>query len=284
MTRRLKLLAILAVAIVSSARAGASELSIAELGARAIAGDRQAMVALGQSYRKSGAAGAATDWFCAAADLDDPDGLYWCGRSYWMGYGRAKDETTARARLARAVDGGNARAALLLGRISEADAAEAWFARAAQLGAPEGDYRLGLMLERRAQRTMALDAFARAASRDYTPALNALGLAFLNLPDRDADAVGQAKAHLRRAAELGDQSARLNMGDLLLHEDRGAAFRFLTLAMAGADPRIGRAAEQRRASLDKALGAATVARLLLELAPEIEATRNEAQRRTDVPD
>lgn len=220
------------------AHAAAAQTPVAVLGERALAGDARAMVELGLAYREDGHAAVAADWFCRAASQGAADGLFWCGRSLLLGYGRTAESEAGRAMLAAAADAGSADAALLLGEHSDGTAAERWFATAGRLGAAEGDYRLGLLLERRGDRDGALSALRRAAARDFAAAHNALGVALANAADGAPAARRDALDAFIRGARLGDQAAQLNAGLELLAADPARAREYLAQAAAGRDRSI----------------------------------------------
>jgi len=224
----------------------AADTPLAELGARAFAGDAKAMVELGLAYREGGLASVAADWFCLGATKGETDALFWCGRSLLLGFGRTVDAGAGRAMLESAVDAGSADAALLLGLHAAGAEAERRFAAAGRLGAPEGDYRLGLLLDRRGDRGGALSAYRRAAENGSVPAHNAIGIALANAGKADPEMRARALDAFIRGARLGDQAAQLNAGLELMETDPTAAERFLEQAATGRDGRIRELAEQAR--------------------------------------
>jgi len=277
---RLRILILIGVGI--SLPGAATESSIDIVGARAAAGEPAAMVELGLAYRDAGLPGVAADWFCKAAESNDPDANFWCGRSLLHGFGRPRDEHSGRSHLERAADKGSAAAALLLGERTTGEESEQWFGIAGRMGSPEGDYRLGLLLDRRGRQDAAIDAYSRAADRDYGPALNALGIVLLK--GTDGDAAARARGAFVRGAELGDQSARLNAGILISKEDPAAAFRYLSLAIFGSNRQIRQAAAEMRQRVSLSLNSSETERLEKLVASEIEVSLKRAQPRIGASD
>jgi len=234
----------LGTALLSAGSPAPAETPLAEIGARAEAGDTRAMVELGLAYRDDGLASVAADWFCRAAAQGETGGLFWCGRSLLLGFGRPSDGAAGRAMLEAAAGGGNADAALLLGAHSGAEDAIRWFALAGRLGAAEGDFRLGLLLDRRGERAAALAAYSRAADGGFAAAHNAVGVALANLGLGDPETRRRALDAFVRGARLGDQSAQLNAALELLAVDPREARRYLSLAATGRDGRIREIAER----------------------------------------
>ena len=92
---------------------------------------------------------------------------------------------------------------------------ESWFLRASIAGSVEGTYRLGLLYGREGEWDKAITAFRSCVARDFVPAMNKLGLLYLNgrigKPDPE-----QAKALWETASALGQLPARRNLGVLLM--------------------------------------------------------------------
>ncbi|MCM0020200.1 MAG: hypothetical protein NBV67_09425 [Tagaea sp.] len=251
-------------------RGAAQSPDLAAIGARAQAGDPAAQVELGHAYRRAGLGAVAAEWYCRAAEADFPEGLHRCaaGRDAAM--------------LARAVELGHAASALALGRLADTDElALRHFGRAAELGAGEGAYRAGLLLERRGARAQAHAFWRRAVELGYWPAANDLALALLNDPARAGE--GEAHALLARAAEAGDQAARFNLAELSAG-DPETAYRLFALAGAGPNPGLRAAAIDRLAALERFLPAERIGALRASLAREIAVTRERALRPADAPD
>jgi len=262
----------------------AAEMPVSEIGARAAAGDSKAMVSLGLAYRDAGLPAVAAEWFCRAAASDEPEGHFWCGRSLTLGFGRQADARQGQVHLERAANSGSAAAALLLGRRTAGPDAERWFETAGRLGSAEGDFRLGLLLDRQGRGAAAIEAYSRAAELGYAPAFNALGLARLNGGTDAREAAILAKSAFIRGAELGDQASQLNAGMQMSEADPAAAFRYLSLAMTGPNAQIRLLAAQSQARTAARLGISEVERLEQTIAPEIEASRSAARHRKGVQD
>lgn len=261
-------LAIFAICNVVPARGQSHDL--AALGARAEAGDPAAQVELGHAYRRAGLGDVAKDWYCQAAALDFPEGLFRCARDPGM--------------LARAADLGHAPSALALGRAAEADdpsAAARHYARAIELGSGEGAYLAGRLAERRDEPAAAMALWRRALDLGHWPAANDLALALLNDPARRSER--EALALLARAAEAGDQTARFNLAELAT-DDSERAYRLYALAGAGANPGLRAAALDRLAALERVLAPDRIAALRAGLAEEIAVTRERVRRRADARD
>jgi TPR repeat protein len=270
-----KRLILLAVFAICGAKSGlGQDLDLAALGARAEAGDPAAQVELGHAYRRAGLGAVAADWYCRAAALDFPEGLYRCAAGRDI------------ALLTRAASLGHAPSALALGRLAEPeDAALAarHFARAAELGSGSGAYRAGLLAERRGDIQAAREFWRAAVERGHWPAANDLALSLLNEPTRPAGAEPQARALLARAAQAGDQTARFNLAELSA-DDPERAYRLYALAGAGPSPGLRAAAIDRLAALERGLAPARIAELRARIAPEIALTRELASRPADAPD
>jgi len=266
----MRLSIVLALSVGLSVPGTAAELPIDEVGTRAAAGEPAAMVELGLAYREAGLPTVAADWFCAAAESGHPDADFWCGRSLIRGFGRSIDAKRGRIHLERAAANGSAAAALLLGARTIGGESERWFEIAGRSGAPEGDFRLGLLLDRQGKRAAAVEAYARAAEQGFGPALNAIGIGLLNTAGNDPAMRLRAQDAFVRGAELGDQSAQLNAALLLTTVDPTTALKYLSLAMAGKNPQIRLMAAQTRANISQILGSSETERVETLVAPEIE--------------
>ncbi len=104
--------------------------------------------------------------------------------------------------------------AILAGQTNNANAADYWLHRAANLGNAQAEYLLGQQFEATADMTQALYWYERAAKNNHPPALNTLAVLLWQGQAITRDSTRAIQLY-RQAAERGDAPAMFNLAGLI---------------------------------------------------------------------
>lgn len=210
------------------------ELGIAELQAKAEAGDSRAQTILGfrycHGYGMAADAAKGVEWYRKAADQGDAMGQLYLGACYYTGDGVPKDLPKAVVSIQKAANQGCAPAQSIMGNFyrdgdgapkNMARAVE-WYRKAADQGDPSGQLNLGCCYGKGAgvekDMVKAAQWIRKAAEQDDSEAQYSMGAHYQHGLGVKKDAA-KAVEWYRKAAGQGHDRAQFWLGLILLNGD-----------------------------------------------------------------